>query len=45
MEMVKRMLHEKNMPHNLRGEVVNAAVHLLNKCLTKSLDKITPFEA
>lgn len=44
-EMVKCMLHEQNMPHNLWGEVVNTAVHLLNKCLTKSLYKITPFEA
>ncbi|KAM2096074.1 hypothetical protein ACFX1R_019771 [Malus domestica] len=39
------MLHEKGMPHYLWDEVVHTAVYLLNRCPTKALDNITPFEA
>ena len=43
--MAKSMLHERGMPHYLWAEAVHTAVHLLNRCPTKALDNITPFEA
>ena len=44
-EMAKSMLHEKGIPYFLWGEAVHTAVYLLNRCPTKALDNITPFEA
>ncbi|KAI5337601.1 hypothetical protein L3X38_016872 [Prunus dulcis] len=44
-EMAKSMLHEKGISYDFWAEAVNTAVYLLNRCLTKSLKKITPFEA
>jgi hypothetical protein len=39
------MLKAKGLPGWLWGEAVNAAVYVLNRCLTKSVDGMTPFEA
>ncbi|CAL8992316.1 unnamed protein product [Prunus brigantina] len=44
-EMAKSMLHEKGIPYEFWAETVNTAVYLLNRCPTKSLKKVTPFEA
>ncbi|KAI5313515.1 hypothetical protein L3X38_042691 [Prunus dulcis] len=44
-EMAKSMLHEKSIPYEFWAEAVNTAVYLLNRCPTKSLNKVTPFEA
>ena len=44
-EMAKSMLHEKGMPYFLWAEAVHTAVYLLNRCPTKALNNITPFEA
>ncbi|CAL2278968.1 unnamed protein product [Prunus armeniaca] len=44
-EMAKSMLHEKGVPYEFWAEAVNTAVYLLNRCPTKALNKITPFEA
>ncbi|KAM1480911.1 hypothetical protein ACFX2I_028001 [Malus domestica] len=43
--MAKSMLHDKGMPYCMWAEAVHTAVYLLNRCPTKSLDSITPFEA
>ncbi|KAI5343342.1 hypothetical protein L3X38_011218 [Prunus dulcis] len=44
-QMAKSMLHEKGMPYSLWTEAVHTAVYLLNRCPTKALNNITPFEA
>ncbi|BBH08996.1 transposable element gene [Prunus dulcis] len=44
-EMAKSMLHEKGVPYEFWAEAVNTAVYLLNRCPTKALNKVTPFEA
>ncbi|KAI5318138.1 hypothetical protein L3X38_037846 [Prunus dulcis] len=44
-EMAKSMLHEKGMPYFLWTEAVHTTVYLLNRCPTKALNNITPFEA
>ncbi|KAI5355034.1 hypothetical protein L3X38_007929 [Prunus dulcis] len=43
-EMAKSILHEKGMTYDFWAEAVNTAVYLLNRCPTKSLKKVTPFE-
>ncbi|CAL8133801.1 unnamed protein product [Prunus armeniaca] len=43
-EMAKSMLHEKGIPYEFWAEAVNTVVYLLNRCPTKSLKKVTPFE-
>lgn len=44
-EMVKSMMHRKDLPYQFWVEEVNTVVYLLKKCPTKALDKMTPFEA
>ncbi|KAM1032295.1 hypothetical protein ACFX2I_035891 [Malus domestica] len=44
-EMAKSMLHDKEMPYYMWAEAVHTAVYILNRCPTKSLANITPFEA
>ncbi|KAI5312293.1 hypothetical protein L3X38_041466 [Prunus dulcis] len=44
-EMAKSMLHEKGLPYEFWAEAVNTAIHLLNRCPSKSLKEVTPFEA
>ncbi|CAL8161243.1 unnamed protein product [Prunus armeniaca] len=44
-EMAKSMLHEKGVPYEFWAEAINTAVYLLNRCPTKALNKVTPFEA
>ncbi|KAM1746060.1 hypothetical protein ACFX11_012725 [Malus domestica] len=44
-EMAKSMLHDKGMPYYMWAEAVHTAVYILNRCPTRSLDNITPFEA
>ncbi|KAI5342232.1 hypothetical protein L3X38_010107 [Prunus dulcis] len=44
-EMAKSMLHEKSIPYEFWAEAINTAVYLLKRCPTKSLNKVTPFEA
>ncbi|CAL8138407.1 unnamed protein product [Prunus armeniaca] len=43
--MAKSMLHEKGVPYEFWAEAINTAVYLLNRCPTKALNKVTPFEA
>ncbi|BBN69279.1 multidrug resistance-associated protein 9 [Prunus dulcis] len=43
--MAKSMLHEKSLPYEFWAEAVHTAVYLLNRCPSKSLEKMTPFEA
>jgi transposase InsO family protein len=45
MEMAKSMLFEKGMPKEFWPEAVNTAVYLLNRCPTKAVWNMTPFEA
>ncbi|CAL2234198.1 unnamed protein product [Prunus armeniaca] len=44
-EMAKSMLHDKGMPYFLWAKAVHTAVYLLNRCPTKALHNITPFES
>ncbi|CAL2251278.1 unnamed protein product [Prunus armeniaca] len=44
-EMAKSMLHEKEIPYSLWAEAVHTAVYILNRCPTKVLNNVTPFEA
>lgn len=44
-EMAKSMLHEKGIPYEFWAEAINTAIYLLNRCPSKSLNKVTPFEA
>ncbi|KAI5348232.1 hypothetical protein L3X38_001119 [Prunus dulcis] len=44
-EMAKAMLHEKELPYYLWAEAVHTAVYILNRCPTKALRNMTPFEA
>ncbi|CAL9004165.1 unnamed protein product, partial [Prunus brigantina] len=44
-EMAKSMLHEKGIPYFLWAEAVHTVVYILNRCPTKTLNNITPFEA
>ncbi|KAI5339806.1 hypothetical protein L3X38_019078 [Prunus dulcis] len=44
-EIAKSMLHEKGLPYEFWVEVVNTTVYILNRCPSKSLKKVTPFEA
>jgi hypothetical protein len=39
------MLKAKGLPRWFWGEAVNAAVYVLNRCPTKSVDGMTPFKA
>ncbi|KAM1224599.1 hypothetical protein COP2_044628 [Malus domestica] len=44
-EMAKSMLHEKRMPYFPWAKAVHTSVYILNRCPTKALNNITPFEA
>jgi transposase InsO family protein len=44
-EMARCLLKSMNVPAKLWGEAVSTAVYILNRCPTKSLDSVTPFEA
>lgn len=44
-EMARCLIIESGLPQSLWAEAVNTAVFLRNRCPTKSLDKMTPFEA
>ena len=39
------MLHDKGLPYYLWAESVHTTVYILNRCPTKALGDITPFEA
>ena len=39
------MLKSMNVPARFWGEAVSTVVYVLNRCPTKSLDNVTPFEA
>ncbi|CAL8992477.1 unnamed protein product [Prunus brigantina] len=43
--MAKSTLHDRRMPYYLWAEAIHIAVYILNRCPTKSLNNITPFEA
>ncbi|KAL0311966.1 UNVERIFIED_CONTAM: Copia protein [Sesamum radiatum] len=45
MEMARSMLQEKHLPKAFWAEAVYTAVYLLNRCLTKAVQKMTPTEA
>jgi hypothetical protein len=40
----RSMLKAKGLPGWFWGEAVNTAVYVLNRCPTKSINGITPFE-
>ena len=44
MNMVRSMLKDKNLPHELWGEAVNISLYVLNPAPTRSLDGATPYE-
>ena len=44
-EMVKAMLHNKNVARNLQGEAVNTACHIINRVYFKPGTKKTPYES
>ncbi|KAB2634886.1 triacylglycerol lipase SDP1 [Pyrus ussuriensis x Pyrus communis] len=44
-EMAKSMLHEKGLPYAFWVEAVNTTFYILNRCPSKSLKKVIPFEA
>ncbi|MCO5582369.1 hypothetical protein L7F22_036263 [Adiantum nelumboides] len=44
-EMTRCMLKAKNLPHKLWIEAVACVAHVLNRCPTRALKTITPFEA
>jgi hypothetical protein len=41
----RSMLKANDLPGWFWGEALNATVYVLNRCLTKSVDGMTPFEA
>jgi hypothetical protein len=41
----RNILKAKGLPGWFWGEAVNTVVYVLNRCLTKSVDGMTPFEA
>ena len=43
-EMVRAMLHNKDMARNLWGEVVNTACHTVNRVYFRPNTKKTPYE-
>ncbi|MCO5577358.1 hypothetical protein L7F22_031187 [Adiantum nelumboides] len=45
MEMARCMLKAKSLPHKLWMEAVACAAHLLNRCPTRALKTITPYES
>ncbi|MCO5558141.1 hypothetical protein L7F22_011718 [Adiantum nelumboides] len=45
MEMAKCMLKAKSLPHKLWMEAVACAAHVLNRCPTRALKTITPYES
>ncbi|MCH85090.1 copia-type polyprotein, partial [Trifolium medium] len=45
MNMVRCMLKGKHLPKELWGEAVNTACYVLNRCLTKRLNGVTPEES
>ncbi|CAL8131459.1 unnamed protein product [Prunus armeniaca] len=44
-EMAKSMLHENEIPYFLWAKAVHTVVCILNRCPTKALNNVTPFEA
>jgi len=44
-EMARCMLEAKDIPKDLWAEAVHTAVHIINRSPTKSLGKVTPYEA
>jgi transposase InsO family protein len=44
LDMTRSMLKEKVLPNTLWGEVVATAASVLNRCPTKKLKEIVPFE-
>ncbi|CAL8161835.1 unnamed protein product [Prunus armeniaca] len=44
-EMSKTMMKKNKLPYKFWGEAVNTAIYIQNRCPTKALDNITPFEA
>ncbi|MCO5576386.1 hypothetical protein L7F22_030196 [Adiantum nelumboides] len=45
MEMARCMLKAKSLPHKLWMEAVACATHVLNRCPTRALKTITPYES
>jgi hypothetical protein len=45
MEMVRCVLFEKDLPKKFWAELVNTAVFLLNRLLTRALQNKTPYKA
>ncbi|MCO5556318.1 hypothetical protein L7F22_009865 [Adiantum nelumboides] len=45
MEMARCMLKDKSLPHKLWMEAVACATHVLNRCPTRALKTITPYES
>ncbi|MCO5606691.1 hypothetical protein L7F22_060880 [Adiantum nelumboides] len=45
MEMARYMLKAKSLPHKLWMEAVVCAAHVLNRCPTRALKTVTPYES
>ncbi|MCO5609511.1 hypothetical protein L7F22_063739 [Adiantum nelumboides] len=45
MEMARCMLKAKSLPHKLWMEAIACAAHVLNRCPTRALKTITPYES
>ncbi|MCO5547846.1 hypothetical protein L7F22_001298 [Adiantum nelumboides] len=45
MEMARCMLKAKSLPHKLWMEAVACVAHVLNRCPTRALKNITPYES
>ena len=45
MEMARCMVKSEALPHSFWLEAITCATYVLNKCPTKSLQSITPYEA
>ena len=44
MNMIRSILKDKNLPHELWGEAVNTSVYILDRVPTRSSDGATPYE-
>jgi hypothetical protein len=43
--ITRSMLKAKGLPGWFWGEAVSIAIYVMNRCPTKSVDSMTPFEA
>jgi len=44
-ESARSMLHARNLPLELWAEAINTSAYVLNRCISKQLNNISPYEA